>query len=471
MATHGIVAYGAYIPRWRLNRSSISDFTLGGLGSGSRAVASFDENTTTMGVEASRIALSGYSEKINPNSLWFSTVSPAYMDKTNAANIHSALNFDDDVSTMDYGTSVHSALGAFRNALEKETQTLLVTSDIRIGPSGSSEESLGGDASTALITGTDENGLLLAEYLGGVSFTADFLDRWRSPENRYSQTWEERFGESVYKPVVLKAWERALELTGIRIEEIDQTIITGLHSRAVTRTAPELNVQVKDDLVDVIGNSGAAHPSVLICDYLDKAKPEKVFALLVLADGCDVFFFRTTENLKKRKSSRPISEQIENQLVIPYSKYLSWRGLLENQLPNRPAPNRPSAAASHRRSKWKMGFFGSKDLTTGIIHMPPSRIGIKGGVIDDMEIEPMSAATGTIETFTTDHLVYSPNSPVIFAVVNFEGGGRIPIELTDTEPDKVKIGDHVEMTFRCLYTSEGIQNYFWKAKPYEFVRG
>jgi hydroxymethylglutaryl-CoA synthase len=29
----------------------------------------------------------------------------------------------------------------------------------------------------------------------------------------------------------------------------------------------------------------------------------------------------------------------------------------------------------------------------------------------------------------------------------------------------VAIGDRVEMTFRRLNQSDGIQNYFWKAKP------
>jgi hypothetical protein len=29
----------------------------------------------------------------------------------------------------------------------------------------------------------------------------------------------------------------------------------------------------------------------------------------------------------------------------------------------------------------------------------------------------------------------------------------------------VKIGDRVELTFRRLYTANGIHNYFWKARP------
>ena len=37
--------------------------------------------------------------------------------------------------------------------------------------------------------------------------------------------------------------------------------------------------------------------------------------------------------------------------------------------------------------------------------------------------------------------------------------------ITDRDPDKVKIGMPVEMTFRKLYTAEGIHNYYWKCMP------
>ena len=32
-------------------------------------------------------------------------------------------------------------------------------------------------------------------------------------------------------------------------------------------------------------------------------------------------------------------------------------------------------------------------------------------------------------------------------------------------PTTLKIGDRVEMTFRRLFTADGIHNYFWKARP------
>jgi uncharacterized OB-fold protein len=56
----------------------------------------------------------------------------------------------------------------------------------------------------------------------------------------------------------------------------------------------------------------------------------------------------------------------------------------------------------------------------------------------------------------------------VFAVVDFDGGGRMPVELTDVDPAEVAVGGRVAMTFRRLHTADGIHNYFWKARP---VRG
>ena len=226
MGVHGIISYGAYIPRGSLLRSSIVEFTGKGSNKGSRSVASYDENTTTMGVEAARNALKG--SESNPKKLWFSTVVPAYMDKTNATNIHSALQLDDFVEAVDFGNSTRSAMGALSNALESDDSTLVVTADLRTGPSGGTEESSGGDASTALLIGTDKQGVLLAEYLGGVAITSDFTDRWRVPGSSYSQVWEERFGEQAYKPLVDRAWSEALKKLDIKTEDISVALVSCL---------------------------------------------------------------------------------------------------------------------------------------------------------------------------------------------------------------------------------------------------
>jgi len=77
----------------------------------------------------------------------------------------------------------------------------------------------------------------------------------------------------------------------------------------------------------------------------------------------------------------------------------------------------------------------------------------------------MADIPGTIAAYTVDRIAYSPSPPIVFAIVDFDGGGRFPVELTDVAESDVQVGDRVEMTFRRLFTADGIHNYFWKARP------
>jgi hydroxymethylglutaryl-CoA synthase len=99
------------------------------------------------------------------------------------------------------------------------------------------------------------------------------------------------------------------------------------------------------------------------------------------------------------------------------------------------------------------------------LHLPPARVSRVGGDVDDMEPTPMADVAGTVAAITIDRIAYSPSPPIAFAIVDFDGGGRLPIELTDVNADELQVGDRVEMTFRRLFTADGIHNYFWKARP------
>jgi uncharacterized OB-fold protein len=60
--------------------------------------------------------------------------------------------------------------------------------------------------------------------------------------------------------------------------------------------------------------------------------------------------------------------------------------------------------------------------------------------------------------------------PAVIVFVEFEGGGRMICELTDCDPEKVKIGMPVEMTFRRLQQFQEMNDYFWKARPLEISK-
>ena len=123
----GILSYGGYVPYRRLDRSDITKLFGAGGGKGARSVASYDEDTTSMAVEASRFALRplGPTAIGLPRTVTFSTTAPAYMDKTNATAIHAALRFDDDCLAFDVTGSVRGAAASLRSALEGGATTLV----------------------------------------------------------------------------------------------------------------------------------------------------------------------------------------------------------------------------------------------------------------------------------------------------------------------------------------------------------
>jgi uncharacterized OB-fold protein len=223
-------------------------------------------------------------------------------------------------------------------------------------------------------------------------------------------------------------------------------------------------VHVIDDLSSVVGNTAAAQPGLLLAALLERAEPGQVVALVVLADGADVLLFRTSEALASYRPARPIADQVSAGAALPYGKFLAWRGMLPVEPPRRPEPQRVSATAAARSEEWKFGFVGSKERDSGVVHLPPARVSRGGEHTDDMEPVALADARGTVVTFTIDRMAYSPSPPVVFAVVDFDGGGRLPLELTDADAAEIEIGQRVEMTFRRLFTADGIVNYFWKGR-------
>ncbi len=464
----GIISAAGYVPYHRLQRQAIAGVFKGPAAKGARTVASYDEDTTTLGVEAARLALRSAPPDAEPGALWFATADPAYLDKTNATTIHAALRLDTDIPALDMVGAVRSGIGALRTALEGNGPVAVVASDMRIGAPTGADESAGGDGGAAVLVGDESTGPVIAEYLGGASATEEFIDRWRTPGDATSKVWEERFGETRYVPLGERAWNGALKRAGLSAEQVDRLVVTGLHARATRALAGRLgasNAATVDDLSATVGNTGTAHAMLLLASALEDAEPGKVIALVVLADGVEVLLFRTTDAISSYRPARAIAHQVGTGGDVDYGKFLSWRGMVTLERPRRPEPDRISASVAGRTEDWKYGFVGSRDKSTGALHLPPARVSREGDAQDDMEPAPMADVPGTIASFTVDRIAYSPSPPIVFAVVDFDGGGRHAVELTDVRADDVSVGDRVEMTFRKLFTADGIHNYFWKARP------
>lgn len=461
----GIIAWAAYLPFRRLDRTEIPAIAGKGGGRGTRTVASFDEDPTTMAFEAARRALEGAAPALD--SVLFASTVPAYADKTNATAIHAALQLDPSVGAFDLGLSTRSAMAGLLLSAGGSDTSLVATGDIRIGRAGSADEAAGGDAGAAIVIGehTDEHPVV-AEIIGTASRSAEFVDRWRTPGAAYSNTWDDKFAQTVYTPLGSSAFEAALLDAGVEPSDLATVAVSAPTTRIGGAVAKSLGVEhTLDDLAATVGQCGAAQPSMLLAHLLESAQPGDVVALVSLADGADVIVLRVTEAITDTSARAPtVAAQAEAGAPIPYAKFLTWRGLIEIDPPRRPEPQRVSATAAARSDRWKFGFVASRDPQTGDVQLPPTRVSTDGERVDEMLDQPMADATGHVVTFTIDRVAYSPSPPIVFAVVDFDGGGRLPLEVCDCDEDEIEIGAPVEMTFRRLFTVDGIPNYFWKAR-------
>jgi 3-hydroxy-3-methylglutaryl CoA synthase len=170
----GIVSYGGYIPRKRLNRKAVAQnmgwFAAGlaGAAKGERSMANWDEDCLTMAVAACQDALGGV-DKSKLDGIYMASTTFPFLDRDNAGVVKCALNLHDDMVSVDFASTLKAGPTALMTALETvkggdRHQILVTASDKRRTKAASNEEMLFGDGAGALVVGDDN---VIAEYLGG----------------------------------------------------------------------------------------------------------------------------------------------------------------------------------------------------------------------------------------------------------------------------------------------------------------
>jgi uncharacterized OB-fold protein len=129
--------------------------------------------------------------------------------------------------------------------------------------------------------------------------------------------------------------------------------------------------------------------------------------------------------------------------------------------------SRTGLSSLFRNRKLILGFVGGKCKECGTPQIPPKRICVKPGcgAVDSLEEYEFADKPARILTFTADNLAASLDPPVIYGMIQFEGGGRILIDFTDCSLDNVEVGVKMKMTFRRKYQDDkrSFSGYYWKA--------
>jgi 3-hydroxy-3-methylglutaryl CoA synthase len=450
------------VPYFRLTRAAIS-----ATGKGERAVASFDEDSVSMAVEAARDAVRGAPAI---DSVLFATTSPPYAEKLNAATVQAALDLPETVSSVELGGSSRMGLAALLLGADLATagrSCLVCASDVVVGAPGGARESQGGDAAAAFVLGSDRDAI--ARVLGHASTTMEILDVWRLPEERFAKQWEERFTADTMGPAIVDTARRALAAAAVDPSTLSTVVLDGTNPRSMAGLPKALGLapeKLADPLTATVGRSGAAHAGLLLARALDAARPGDRILVVCEADGADALVLEVTHAIESQRPTRKVDRWIAaKRNDLAYNAYLKWRGILPFEPPRRPDPERPAAPPMRRHERWKLAFVGSRCTKCQTGHLPPQRVCVKCAAVDQMREERFADTSCRVATYTVDHLAYSLQPPVVTGFVDYEGGGRFTCDFTDVDPTDVAIGKHLEMTFRRLYTAQGVHNYFWKARP------
>jgi len=465
----GIVSFGAYIPFHRLERKKIAEAFGEPGGKGEKAVANHDEDSLSMAVAAAQDALTGWPAN-RLAAVYFATTTAPYVEKQSSTTIAAALDCQAQIRTADFTDSLRAGTTALLAGLEtvqaQGAPVLVTAADCRLGGAQGSFEKELGDAAAAFILGDQD---VIAELVASYSVAADFLDQWRSQGDRTIRSWEDRFVLSEgFFPQVKAAVSGLLSQAGCRPQDLAKVVLYAPNARAHATAAKAMGLapeQVQDPLFDRVGNAGAASVPLMLAAALEEAQPGDRILVVSQGQGSDALLFQVTDAIRKLPARRGVKGHLASKKQIAhYTTYLKWKNMLPLEAGRRPQRQRPSVPAMWRNHEQNLAFVGSRCTACGTPQYPKQRVCVHCKAKDQMEDYPFSDKKARIATYTVDYLTVSPDPPTVFVVVDFEGGGRIICEMTDTDPAQLDIGMEVEMTFRRLYEAEGIHNYAWKAR-------
>lgn len=475
----GIISFGAYIPWYRINRKTVFSamgwFNPATLLPGEKAVANYDEDSITMSVAAGMDCLAGFErEKID--SLYFATTSSPYKERQASGIIATALDLRSDIRTADFTDSTKAGTTALLSAWDaikagSAKSVLLCASDCRLGKAGSAQEQIYGDGAAALLIGDGE---VVASLEGFYSVSYDFMDRWRTEDDKFSRSWEDRWiRDEGYTRFIPEAISGLLKKYELNIKDFAKVAYPCLYLREHSAIGKKLGLepeQVQTEMLTTVGDTGTAHPLMMLVAALEEAKPGDKILVASYGNGSDALFFKVTEQIEKLRDRRGIKKHLASKKELnSYEKYSSFRNILPVEKGIRGEVGPTQISLMWRERKTILGLCGVRCKRCGTPQYPYQRVCVNPncGAIDEMEDYRFSDKKGRLFSYTGDNLAFSLSPPAIYGMVDFEGGGRFLFDLTDCELESLKVDMPVEMSFRRKYLDEvrGIHGYFWKARP------
>jgi 3-hydroxy-3-methylglutaryl CoA synthase len=460
----GISGYAAYLPRYRLNRALVGGAWGRRARGGTKAVANYDEDPLTMAAEA---ALDVVGDGADIDRLYFASTSAPYREKQVASLIATACDLPRAVGVSDFTGSVRASTGALRAALEAvasggATEVVVAAADMRLAAPESDLEPLLGDGAAALRVGREN---VLAEFVGAASVAEEFTHLWRTEEQRFVQAFEGRFSNTYgYTRAMSDALTAVLQRAEVRPERVSALALFAPDVQVAAAVAKSIGCGpsvIDHTIVERVGVTGTPDPFLGMVLAFGRTAPGDFVLVGSYGEGADALLFRATEGLRAYRPAHAIAQQLDRAVDLSsYERYLKYRRVVPTDPPGEPVTN----VLEFQELRQDVRLYGSRCLACGLVQYPMARVCLQCEARDKLADHKL-AHRGRVFTFTVDHLSVNIEHPLPMAVVDLDGGGRLYLQVTDANPEDVRVGAAVELCFRRLHEGGGNYNYFWKAKP------
>lgn len=339
----GIVSYGAYIPRFRLETEEIASVwgkkasdVIRSVKVREKSVAGYDEDAVTMAYEAADAALK--SSSFLPSDIdviFVGSESHPYAVNPTSTIVAEMLGVGHDYIASDFEfackaatTAMISIIGLIKSGVVKNG--MAIGSDTAQAKPHDILEYTASSSAASFLLGGEKDGLV-ASLIETSSYTSDVPDFWRRDGVRFPSHGGRFTGEPAYYAHVESAAKKLFSKTDLSPSNFKYCIFhmpNGKFPRVVSKRLGFTKEQLEPSLVvDEIGNSYSASSLLGLIRVLDEAKPGDLVFMVSYGSGAgsDGMIFQVEEGVKKRKSKPSLLDQLKkNKKYISYVDYLKF---------------------------------------------------------------------------------------------------------------------------------------------------
>ena len=331
-----IKGYGAYVPYYRLPTTEIARIWKGG-GTGpnlEKAVAGLDEDTATMAIEASRMAMK-MAGVDHLGAVFGGTESKPYAVKPTSTIVaqalgqHHTLAADLEFACKAGTEAMQVVMGLVGSGMIDAG--LAVGMDTAQGRPGDDLEYPAASGGAAFVLGPKDKDAV-AFFDCSTSFVSDTGDFWRRAHQKYPRHLSRFTGEPAYFHHIQQAVNTLFEETGHKASDFDYAVFHQPNPRFPMEVAKRLGFtpeQIKTGLLNpMIGNTYAGSSPIGLAAVLDEAKPGNKILLASFGSGAgsDVFCIEVMDGIEKTRGLNPtVKSMMQRSSKIDYSTYTKFR--------------------------------------------------------------------------------------------------------------------------------------------------